>query len=64
MFINDPKDLVRNALAVHCSLNPGLTILPGTQVVAVKEVPKRPSILCGGGSGHEPAHAGYVGTFL
>ncbi|CAD8126692.1 unnamed protein product [Paramecium sonneborni] len=64
MFINDPIDLVRNALSVICSLNDELTILPGTQVITLKNVPDHPSILCGGGSGHEPAHAGYVGSFI
>src|SRR4051812_11239975 len=42
----------------------GLRRLPGHTVIVRAELPqpRRVALISGGGSGHEPAHAGYVGT--
>src|SRR5690606_6021752 len=45
---------------------PGLALLEGETVVLRADIPAEPTarpvaVLSGGGSGHEPAHAGYVG---
>lgn len=41
--------------------HPDLTLLPGTQIVVRAELDHKVGLVSGGGSGHEPAHAGYVG---
>lgn len=65
-LINQPSLVVDDALKGACAVNPGLRLLEGHRVVvrsdieAVKDAGKV-TILSGGGSGHEPAHGGYVG---
>jgi dihydroxyacetone kinase len=48
-----------------CDLHPGLALLDGEDVVVRAGLPaaeaRRVAVLSGGGAGHEPAHAGYVG---
>ncbi|NXE98471.1 TKFC cyclase, partial [Menura novaehollandiae] len=66
-----PKKLVTSvsscaddALAGLVACNPGLRLLQGHRVVLRDDLPAirgRVALLSGGGSGHEPAHAGYVG---
>ncbi|NXA13688.1 TKFC cyclase, partial [Sapayoa aenigma] len=66
-----PKKLVTSvsgcaddALAGLVSCNPGLRLLQGHRVILRDDLPAirgRVALLSGGGSGHEPAHAGYVG---
>ncbi|NWT54605.1 TKFC cyclase, partial [Erythrocercus mccallii] len=66
-----PKKLVTtvsgcadDALAGLVACNPGLRMLQGHRVVLRNDLPAihgRVALLSGGGSGHEPAHAGYVG---
>ncbi|NXO09163.1 TKFC cyclase, partial [Oriolus oriolus] len=66
-----PKKLVTtvsgcadDALAGLVACNPGLRLLQGHRVVLRDDLPAirgRVALLSGGGSGHEPAHAGYVG---
>ena len=43
--------------------NPDIRILPGTSVIVRKDAPVagKVGIISGGGSGHEPAHGGFVG---
>lgn len=41
-----------------------LCFSPTTVVYARNRDPKKVSIVCGGGSGHEPAHAAFVGDGL
>src|SRR3954463_4020450 len=65
-LINDPSAVVREMLEGAVALAPGQTLLADETVVVQTHLPppeKRPvAILSGGGSGHEPAHAGYVGA--
>ncbi|NXD30455.1 TKFC cyclase, partial [Spelaeornis formosus] len=66
-----PKKLVTTvsgcadeALAGLVACNPGLRLLRGHRVVLRDDLPAirgRVALLSGGGSGHEPAHAGYIG---
>jgi ATP-dependent dihydroxyacetone kinase len=64
-FVNNPRGVVREMLEGLADLNPGLALLAGEDVIVRADLPPpadRPvAILSGGGSGHEPAHAGYVG---
>ncbi|MGG5888988.1 dihydroxyacetone kinase family protein [Falsiroseomonas sp. HC035] len=64
-LVNDPRRVVREMLEGLADLNPGLALLDTEDVVVRAGLPEpagRPvAVLSGGGSGHEPAHAGYVG---
>jgi dihydroxyacetone kinase len=64
-LINDPRRLVRELLEGTIDLSPGLALLEGENVVVRRDLPppaeRKVAVLSGGGSGHEPAHAGYVG---
>jgi len=64
-LINDPRHVVREMLEGQADLNPGIALLENEDVVVRTPLPapaERPvAVLSGGGSGHEPAHAGYVG---
>jgi dihydroxyacetone kinase len=61
-LINDPLHVVREMLEGVASLAPGLALLPDENVVVSRTADTgRVALLSGGGSGHEPAHAGYVG---
>jgi len=64
-LINDPRAVVREMLEGLCDLHPGLALLDSENVIVRTGLPpaaRRPvALLSGGGSGHEPAHAGYVG---
>jgi dihydroxyacetone kinase len=64
-LINSPRTVVREMLEGLADLHPGLAILESDNVVLRAGLPppaQRPvALLSGGGSGHEPAHAGYVG---
>jgi dihydroxyacetone kinase len=67
-LVNDPRRVVREMLEGLCDLHPGLALLEGEEVVVRADLPPpgaRPvAVLSGGGAGHEPAHAGYVGPGL
>ena len=64
-FINRPEDVVDEMLQGLVVLHPGSVRLPGHKVLiradAQQVRDKQVAILSGGGSGHEPAHAGYIG---
>lgn len=64
-LLNDPHDLVRELLEGTVDLSSGLALLEEENVVVRGDLPafaeRKVAILSGGGSGHEPAHAGYVG---
>jgi len=65
-LINDPRRVVRDALEGFADLNPRLALLDGEDVIVRADLPppeaRQVAVLSGGGSGHEPAHAGYVGA--
>ncbi|HEY9868730.1 MAG TPA: dihydroxyacetone kinase family protein [Candidatus Obscuribacterales bacterium] len=67
-LINDPKTVVREMLEGVVALAPGCALLQNENVIVRNPLPppaERPvAILSGGGSGHEPAHAGFVGPGL
>lgn len=64
-LINNPRHVLREMLEGFVDLHSGLALLEEEAVVVRADLPvpaSRPvAILSGGGSGHEPAHAGYVG---
>jgi dihydroxyacetone kinase-like protein len=62
-FINDPADVVREALAGLAAAHPELRVNLEEQYVARADPPRpgKVGLLSGGGSGHEPLHAGFVG---
>jgi len=67
-LINDPRNVVREMLEGLVDLNPGLALLDGEAVVLRSDLPslavRKVAVISGGGSGHEPAHGGYVGAGL
>ena len=64
-LINTPRTVVREMIEGLADLHPGLALLVAENVIVRAGLPAaahRPvALLSGGGSGHEPAHAGYVG---
>ncbi len=65
-LINDPRNLVREMLEGVVLSTEGLALLDDENVVISVNIAADPAarpvaLLSGGGSGHEPAHAGYVG---
>ncbi|GGC75321.1 dihydroxyacetone kinase family protein [Chelatococcus reniformis] len=67
-LINDPRRVVRDMLEGLADFSPHLGLLADENVIVRSDLPPpaaRPvAVLSGGGSGHEPAHAGYVGPGL
>ncbi len=65
-FINRPEDVVEEMLQGFVTLHPGSARLAGHSVIvrtdAAKARNKQVAVISGGGSGHEPAHAGYIGA--
>lgn len=63
-LINNPRSLVRETLEGLADTTPGLVLLDGENVVIRRDDRAREdrdvAVISGGGSGHEPAHAGYV----
>jgi len=62
-LINDPDDVVDEMLDGMVAAHPDrLRRLPDTQVVVRTDAPlEKVGVVSGGGSGHEPTHAGYIG---
>ena len=65
-LINAPSAVVREMLEGIARQTPGVVILNDENVLLRRDIPAQPearpvAIISGGGSGHEPAHAGYVG---
>lgn len=62
-IINNPNNVVSEMLQGLAKANPAVVYLgEGVEVIARREkTPGKVGIVSGGGSGHEPAHAGYVG---
>ncbi|WP_419899375.1 dihydroxyacetone kinase family protein [Roseomonas sp. USHLN139] len=67
-LINDPRAVVRQMLEGLVALAPGQALLAAEDVVLRRDpgpaATRRVAVLSGGGAGHEPAHAGYVGPGL
>ncbi|MBB4403595.1 MULTISPECIES: dihydroxyacetone kinase family protein [Rhizobium/Agrobacterium group] len=65
-LINDPATVVRDMLEGVVALSPATVLLADENVVIQSGLldpeKRRVAVLSGGGSGHEPAHAGYVGA--
>lgn len=63
-IINKPEDIIDQMLDGMVKANPEKIVrIEGTSVIARKDAPVegKVGLISGGGSGHEPAHAGYVG---
>jgi len=65
-LINGVADVVPEMLAGVVAFNPGLVLLDGHGIVVRRDAQivaaqGQVAIVSGGGAGHEPAHAGYVG---
>jgi len=63
-IMNDPNEVVQEMTEGLTAAHPDeLKQLPGTMVIAKMNAPisGKVGIVSGGGSGHEPAHAGYIG---
>ncbi|XP_043242041.1 PTS-dependent dihydroxyacetone kinase 1, dihydroxyacetone-binding subunit DhaK-like [Amphibalanus amphitrite] len=72
-LLNSPSQCVDDALEGLLATQPGLAWLRGHRVIVRRDLarwragcahPHRFSVVSGGGSGHEPAHAGLVGPGL
>ncbi|ABR50195.1 dihydroxyacetone kinase, DhaK subunit [Alkaliphilus metalliredigens QYMF] len=60
-IINDPNDVVSEMLQGLVKAHPQLVYFDEVEVIAKKDKAEKVGLVSGGGSGHEPAHAGYVG---
>ncbi|RIV80062.1 dihydroxyacetone kinase subunit DhaK [Aurantiacibacter xanthus] len=66
-LINSPRDVVPDMLRGLCATDERLRLIPSLNVIvrsdyeAVRERGEV-ALISGGGAGHEPAHAGYVGA--
>jgi len=64
-LINSVERCVDENLEGLVAVNPGLRLLEGQRVVVRADIDDhisqgKVSVLCGGGSGHEPAHGGLI----
>jgi dihydroxyacetone kinase-like protein len=62
-LINDPNDVVVEALRGIEGAHPGLRVDHDNKVIYRGDAPKKDKVglISGGGSGHEPLHGGFVG---
>jgi phosphoenolpyruvate---glycerone phosphotransferase subunit DhaK len=62
-LINDPNDVVVEALLGVEAAHPGLQVDHANKIIYRGDAPKsgKVGIISGGGSGHEPLHGGFVG---
>jgi triose/dihydroxyacetone kinase / FAD-AMP lyase (cyclizing) len=64
-LINRPGSVVEEMVEGFAAAYPGLRRLPGHTILVRADLPaaaeRRVAVISGGGSGHEPAHGGYVG---
>ncbi len=62
-LINDPADVVRDALRGMAAAHPELRVDLDERIVVRADAPTQGKVglVSGGGSGHEPLHAGFVG---
>ncbi|KAL5251304.1 hypothetical protein ACHWQZ_G016857 [Mnemiopsis leidyi] len=61
-FYNTPTSSIQENISTLTTLHPSLQQLGDLPcVVHAARDPSKVALICGGGSGHEPAHGGYVG---
>ena len=60
-IMNQPGTIVEEMLQGLALCDPRLACFPEKRVIARKEKTEKVGLVTAGGSGHEPAHAGYVG---
>lgn len=63
-ILNDPRKAAEEAMDGIVLSQPQILVrIPGRRIVTRKSCPVigKVGLICGGGSGHEPAHSGYVG---
>lgn len=60
-IINNPNDVVKDMLTGMALSHSELKYTPELEVISKQEKIEKVGLVSGGGSGHEPAHAGYVG---
>ena len=61
-IINHPNSVVSELLVGMVKAHPSLQYAEGLEVISRRrKTPGKVGVVAGGGSGHEPAHAGYVG---
>lgn len=63
-LINNAQDVVSEMLQGFAKANPGINYVPEHQIIYREHHAPKVGLVSGGGSGHEPAHGGYVGTGL
>ncbi len=64
-IINTPETVVSEMCHGFAMAHPNVTLDEKYHVIHKKKIdPEKVTLICGGGSGHEPAHAGYVGEGL
>lgn len=68
-IINEPRNVVDEALQGFTLSNKNIQLLKGHRVLIrrdIENVRKRGlvTLISGGGSGHEPAHCGFIGTYF
>lgn len=62
-LMNEPETLVREMCNGLVLAHPELDFNSKYKVISKKEInPEKVTLISGGGSGHEPAHAGFVGS--
>ena len=62
-IINNPADVVSETLRGMSLAHPNLQYIEGLEVLCRKDKQQgKVGVISGGGSGHEPAHGGYVGS--
>ncbi|MGH3390328.1 MAG: dihydroxyacetone kinase subunit DhaK, partial [Actinomadura sp.] len=62
-LINDPADVVTEALRGLAAAHPSLRVDLDARIVVRADAPRtgKVGLVSGGGSGHEPLHTGFVG---
>ena len=60
-IINNPNDVVTQMLEGIAKANKSVQYIREAEVITRSQKANKVGIVSGGGSGHEPAHAGYVG---
>ncbi|KAI5120375.1 hypothetical protein M0805_006897 [Coniferiporia weirii] len=62
-FLNTPASLVVESLRGLCAANPNVRLDETNKVLYQADHDQtKVAVICGGGSGHEPAHSGFVGN--